>query len=161
MTFCARSRYGHLAQRGVKDLCLIPEGNMFDTERHNEANAGEVFRVEPPLSNGDHNAVPVVRHSMRPGGWNRQKPIVVMAELPGRYHVYCQNQTISPAQDWLYRNCAFLQSMGIGNVETELVVHLGTGDLVLASLNCVDVAGHNYPVGRVPLCVQSPWEGWP
>ena len=155
MTFCARSKQERLAKRGVKDLCLIPEGNMFDTERHTQANHGGDFRVEPPLDKDTGLPVP---HSMRPGGWNRQKPIVVMAELPGRYHVYCRHSTLSPAQDWLHRNCAFLQSMGIDNVQTELVVRLGTGDLTLASVNCVDISESNYAVNRVPSCIQSPWE---
>ena len=158
MAFCARSRQGQLARRGMKDLCLIPEGNMFDTERHTGLNAGEAFRVEPPKHSNEVGVDVVVRHSMRPGGWGRQNPLVIMAELPGRYHVYCRNEMLSPAQDWLFRNCAFLHSMGIRNVEAELVVHLGTGDLVVASLNCSDEGNRIYPVDRVPLCIQSPWE---
>ena len=148
LTFCADSRV--VADRGVRDVCLIPEGNLFDTERH-DISVGDSFRLIPPSPN--------VPHSMRPGGWNRQKPIVVMASLPGRYHVYCRNTTISPAEDWLFRNCAFLRSMGLHNVSAELVVHLGTGgDLIVGSVDCAHEYVASYHADRVPQCIQSPWE---
>lgn len=146
--FCAPSRV--VKNRGVRDVCLIPNGDSFDTER-DDALASEPHRLVPPVAG--------IRHSMRPGGWNRQKPIVIMAELPGRYHVYCKHDTLSPVEDWLYRNCAFLHSIGVTQVKLEMVVHLGTGDLTVGPrVDCSAEAAHkNYPPDQVPQCIQSPW----
>jgi hypothetical protein len=150
MSFCVPSPLFN-KMRGVKEFCLVPERRLFDTERGDIVESSS-YRLAPP-----GNANGTFKHAVRVGGWNRQKPIVVMAELPGRHHVYCQHEFLSPAQDWLYRNCAFLKSfpqLANRTLRAALVVHLGTGDVEVGAVNCDDYV---YAVDRVPPCVQSPW----
>ena len=102
------------------------------------------------------------RVAMRPGGWGRQKPIVVMATLPGKKHIYCEHASLTPAEDFLLRQCAFLKALPWGirrNIRAELVVHLGTGDLQVGAVTCADHLKHGYVADRVPSCVQFPWSG--
>mmetsp|Transcript_30681 Transcript_30681/g.45414 ORF Transcript_30681/g.45414 Transcript_30681/m.45414 type:complete len:1071 (+) Transcript_30681:134-3346(+) len=165
MSFCVPSpQFNPL--RGVKEFCLVPEQRQLDSEResHNEEN--KAYRLD--------DSSDTVKHSIRVGGWNRQKPMVVVAEMlhrnnkrknskgGGRQHTYCQHESLSPAEDFLLRNCVFLKSfpqIKDQEMRTELVVHLGTGeDLVLGSVNCHLTEEHpEYSVDQVPPCVQNPW----
>lgn len=150
--------------RGVKEFCLVPEKRHLDTERESHNTENQAYRLD---------ASSEMRHSIRVGGWNRQKPMVVVAEMlhrnnknkingRGRQHTYCRHEYLSPAEDFLLRNCVFLKSfpqMAGKEIHTELVVHLGTGeDLVLGSMECRLTQDYpEYVIDQVPPCVQSPW----
>jgi hypothetical protein len=156
--FCAPST---LAHRGVKNPCLVPDGEeMFDTEHARQATAGRAANGSAYLEQGVSSGALVRGVGMRPGGWGRQKPIAVMATLPGRRHDYCLHETLTPAQDFLQRNCAYLHALRWSEGRTlraELVVHLGTGDLVVGSVECAEHARFGYTAGRVPRCIRKPF----
>ena len=74
--------------------------------------------------------------------------------------MYCEHATLGPAEDFLYRQCAFLAATvwGAGRaLRAELVVHLGTGDLTVGSVECEGHERYGYTAERVPRCVQTPF----
>jgi len=182
--FCAKSP---LSGRGMKEACIVPHTVAFDTEHGsqsvhappaangtsdgaNSANessdAEAVIRAaRRPKDGNEYRLAPRgaeggLKLGMRAGGWGRQKPIVVMAALPGKHHVYCKHEVLSPADDWLYRNCALLKASPWGRERTlraELVVHLGTGDLPVGAVDCDGYERYGYTHDRVPPCAQLPW----
>ncbi len=157
LQFCARAS---LRARGVKDACLVPIDEAFDTENRVARNARptEAMRLRARAGGGHVT-------SMRPGGWGRQKPIVVITQL-GRErpdlpdHVYCEHPTLAPAEDFLYRQCAFLAAFPWADgraLSAELVVHLGTGDVRVGdAVDCARHREYGYRHDQVPPCVQTP-----